>query len=151
MRTQKALSPLLFYTILIVLFIVDLAAFSIFEKPVIFSLLCFYILQLSRPMGLIRIFTACILLSLSPLIQYGRFGLELVYVIPATLLGIKMRHTLYDSRWQYYALLAACLLAQIGLVEYGILHLTVGIPYTISMVFANLILIWIMSFENRSR
>ena len=91
MKEKKPTIALLFYTLLCVFFFIDLAAFFLFEKPLIYSLLCFYILQLSRPMGIIRMVMACLLLSFPPLIQYDRFGLELLYLIPATFLGISMR------------------------------------------------------------
>lgn len=146
MKVKKQCSPFLFYAIIFALFFVDLAIFSIFEKPIIYSLLCFYLLQLAKPIPIMRIILTCALFSLNSLIHYDRFGLALIYIIPATLLGIKMRHTLYDSYIQYYFLLAGCLLAQIILIELGILHLTVSIPYTISTIFANMILIWLMSY-----
>ncbi len=145
MKIKKQCSALLFYSIIFLLFFVDLACLSLFEQPYIYSLLSFYILQLAYPISLIRIIICCLLLSMAPLINYGRFGLALIYGIPATLIGIKMRQTLYDSVWQYYALLAACLLAQIVILEYFILHLPISVPYTISTIFANLIVIWAMS------
>ncbi len=148
MRDKKPLSYLIFYGLATLLFFIDLGGFSLFEKPLIYTLLCFYILQLCRPMSWPRILYCLLLLSLNPLIHYGRFGLGLVYLIPATFIGIKMRHTLYDTVWQYYLLLAACILAQIGLIEYGILGLPISASYTISTILANLIVIWIMSLKS---
>lgn len=148
MREKQPISPFLFYGVSCLLFIIDLGAFSFFEKPLIYSLLCFLILQLSRPMPLTRIAFSCLLLSFNPLIHYGRFGISLVYLIPAILLGIKMRHTLYNSVWQYYLLLIACILAQIGLVEWWILGLPISLSYTISTVLVNLVVIWIMSLKS---
>lgn len=146
MKIKQPLSPLIFYIITIILFFVDLGSFSLFERPLMYSLLCFYLLQLARPTGWCRITVISILFSLSSLLYYDRFGLTLVYLIPATLLGIKMRKILYDSYWQYYLLLAACLLAQIIIVEHLILHLSISIPYTISTLFVNLIIIGFFSY-----
>lgn len=145
MREKKSIPFLLFYTLCSLLFLIDLGALSIVERPLLYFLLCFYILQLSRPMGIARILFACGLLSLIPLIHYGRFGVGLIYLIPATLVGVKMRHILYDSIWHYYLLLAACILAQIGLVEYWILNLPISVSYTISTIAANILVIGIMS------
>lgn len=146
MKTKQPLSQLLFYGITIILFLIDLGSISIFERPIIYSLLCFYLLQLARPISWWRITFVCLLFSLSSLLHYDRFGLALVYLIPATLLGIKMRKVLYDSYWQYYLLLAACLLAQIIVVEHLILHLSISIPYTISTLFVNLVIIGLLSY-----
>lgn len=148
MKTKRSMPAPFFFCIIGILFLLDLAAFSVFEQQWMYSLLCFYILQLSRPMSLARIIITCFLLSLTPLINYGCFGIELVYLVPATLLGIKMRHTLYDSFWQYYLLLACCLGGQIVIVEYLILHLPIGLSYTISTIIANIITIWIMSLKS---
>lgn len=145
MHRKKALSPLLFYTLCIGFFLLDLGAFTLFEKPLLFSLLCFYILQLARPISWPRIFTACGLASLEFLLFYGRFGLNLVYLVPATFLGIKMSHTLYESRWQYYLLLAASILSQKLLLEPFILGISSSITYTLSTLFANLIVLWVMN------
>ncbi len=143
MRDKKPLSPVIFYSLAFLLFLIDLGAFSIFEKPLIYSLLCFYILQLSRPMSWARIAFCCLLLSLSPLIHFGRFGICLAYLIPATLLGVKMRHIFYDAIWQYYLLLASCILAQIVGIEWGILGLSISPSYTISILLVNIMVIWI--------
>ncbi len=146
MKTKQPLSPLIFYVAVVLLFFVDLASFSVFERPIIYSLLCFYLLQLARPISFCRITVVCILFSLDSLLHYDRFGLSLIYLIPATILGIKMRKVLYDSYWQYYALMAACLLVQIIVVEHLILHLSISIPYTISTLFVNLVIIGILSY-----
>lgn len=146
MKTKQPISVLLFYAITIILFFVDLGSFSIFERPIIYSLLCFYLLQLARPISWCRITFVCLLFSLSSLLHYDRFGLSLVYLIPATLLGIKMAKVLYDSYWQYYLLLGACLLAQIIIVEHLILHLSISIPYTIFTLFVNLVIIGLLSY-----
>lgn len=146
MRIKQPLSPLIFYAIVIILFFIDLGSFSIFERPIIYSLLCFYLLQLARPIGWTRVTFVCLLFSLSSLLHYDRFGLTLIYLIPATLLGIKMRTVLYDSYWQYYLLLSACLLAQIIVVEHLILHLSISIVYTIYTLFVNLVIIGVFSY-----
>lgn len=145
MHRKKALSPLLFFPLCVGLFFLDLGAFTLFEKPLLLSLLCFYILQLSRPISWPRILFACGLASLEFLLFYGRFGLNLLYLIPATFLGIKMSHTLYESRWQYYLLLGACILSQKLLLEPFILGISSSINYTLSTLFANLVVIWVMN------
>jgi hypothetical protein len=148
MRNQRPISFLFFFGIACLLFLIDLGTFSFFEKPFIYSLLCFYILQLAKSMGISRVVFSCILLSLNPLIYYGRFGINLLYLLPATLLGIQMRHILYDSLWQYYALLIGCILAQIWLVEWWVLGLPISLSYTISTILVNLLIIWIMSLKS---
>lgn len=145
MHRKKALSPFFFYPLCIGFFFLDLGAFTFFEKPLFLSLLCFYILQLARPISWPRIIFGCTLASLEFLLFYGRFGLNLLYLIPATFLGIKMSHMLYESRWQYYLLLATCILAQKLLLEPFILGISSTITYTLTTLFANLGMIWVMN------
>lgn len=145
MHRKKALSPLFFYPLCVGFFFLDVGAFTLFEKPLLLSLLCFYTLQLARPISWPRIVFGCTLASLEFLIFYGRFGLNLLYLIPATLLGIKMSHTLYESRWQYYLLLATCILSQKLILEPFILGISSTITYTLTTLFANLMVIWVMN------
>lgn len=147
MKLEKNSSSFLFYFLVFIFFFIDLIAFSIQEKLFFYTLLCFYIMQLSRPISIFKIIFACTVLCITPLIVYGRFGLTLLYLIPATFLGIIMRHTLYKSYWQYYALLIACLLVQIYVIEYAILHLPVSGTYTISILFVNIVMIWLISLK----
>lgn len=145
MRTKNAISPLLFYPLCVGFFFLDLGAFILFEKPLFLSLLCFYILQLARPIAWLRVIFGCLLASLEFLIFYGRFGLNLAYLIPATFFGIKMSHNLYDSRWQYYLLLALCILLQKLALEPFILGIQSSIPYTLSILFVNIGIVGLMS------
>lgn len=151
MHRKKALSPLLFYPLCFLFFFLDLGAFTLFERPLLLSLLCFYILQLSRPISWPRIVVACSLSSLEFLLFYGRFGLNLLYLIPATFLGIKMSRTLYDSNWHYYLLLALCILSQKIILEPFILGISSTISYTLSTLFANLVVLWVMNLLLKSK
>lgn len=144
----KHISPIFFHLLAATFFLLDLAAFSFFERTLLYSLLCFYILSLSGIVTIPRILFVSLLLSLASLIQTGHFGICLLYVIPATALGISIKHMLYGSYWQYYLLLAACLLAQVFLIECWILGLSWSISYTISILFVNILVIWIMSLKS---
>ncbi len=143
---NRSLSPFFFYLLSALFFVVDIAAFSFFERPFLYSLLCFYIAQLAYPIGLTRIIPTCFLLSLYPLIFYDRFGLNLIYLIPASFLGTKIRHVFYDTQWHYLLLLIACLLTEIGIIEYALLGLSISLTYTFLVLFVNIIVLCCMIF-----
>lgn len=147
MKAPSSCHPFIFYSISFLLFFVDLAAFSFFERPIVLSLLCYYIFQLSRPLSLARIFVGCLLLSLMGLVIYGRFGLDLLYVIPATLMGIKMRNLLYNCLWHYDILLILALLGKIVGIEHIILGLPISASYTFSILFVNIVIIKVLSLK----
>ena len=148
MKKERSLKGINYYIIIVLLFIIDLAVFSYLEKPLIYSLLSFYIFQLAYPLGIVKIIVSCMLLSLESFIYYGRFGLDLLFILPATFIGIRLAHILYNSVWQFYLLLIVCLLAKITLIEWLILGQNVNPSYTISLVFANIGVVWIMSYSN---
>lgn len=139
---------LIFYGLAILYFIADLSFFSWFEKPCIYSLLCFFLLRIMHHAGPAQIIVMLILLSLNALIFYARFGLTLLYLIPLTFLAFHMSHTLYVRRWYPYCLLISSLLAQTILIEYFILHLPISAFYTISVIFFNLLLMFMVSLKS---
>ncbi len=145
MWTKRALSPLSFYLLLIGFFFIDLAVFSLHEKPLLFSLLCFYITQLAAPLTYPRIGATWLLASLESLIWYGRFGLMLGYLIPVTIIGAKMRHTFYESRGHYYLLLGGCIVMQKLVIEPLILPVSSPFSYTIVVLFVNIMVIGAMN------
>src|ERR1700733_142552 len=146
-EVRKTIAPLFFYGIITLLFFVDITTYMILERPLFYTLLCFYIMHCAFPFSWSRIVSANFLLSLLSLIQYGRFGLCLIYLIPATLLRIKMHQTMHEGPLLNYLILVGCLAAQIGLIEHLILGLPISALYTASTIIANIIVMTIFSLK----
>lgn len=144
----KQSSFIFYYAIVLLLLVTNLCLLALLEKPIIYSLLCFYTLQLSKPLSWPRIIFGCFFISVYSFILYGRFGLDLIYLIPATLIGLQMQHTFYNSLRQYYVLLAGMLIIKLALIEPLILHMPFIIPYTILTICVNIFLMWILSLKS---
>jgi hypothetical protein len=152
MKREKITSPIYFYSLLALLFLLDVGSFLFFERPLIYSVLCLYIITCIHNGGPIRVALGMAALLLQSFIYFGRFGAPLATLIPITLAGLQARHVFYHSRWIYYLLLLLALLLQIVVVEHLILHLAISIPCTISQIFANMIMmIFIRSLLARLR
>lgn len=147
MKYKKQLSPFIYYTSGLLLFFIDTAIFSLSEKALVYSMLCFYVLQLKKQISWWRILFLLFLLCLNSLLHYGRFSLELLYLLPITAMGLKIKHIFYNRYWHYYALLMAALLAKILLIEYLLIGLPISLSYTFSILFANMIIVWCMSLK----
>lgn len=138
-RKEKKIHQIfVFYSIVFLLFFLDLFLFFLFETQSVYSLLCFYIGALSKSPSITQVIIVNLILCLNSLIYHGRLGLESLYLIPITIIGLKISHSCYDSPWPYFILLIMSLLLQIGLIEHTILHLPVSLSYTISTVCVNI-------------
>ena len=146
---MKLYSPFVYYVSFFFLFLTDLCCFAWWEKPLLYSLLCFYIVQLlNKSIPLIHFIVPAFLVSLSSFIYYGRFDLCLLYIIPLLGAIFLVRHSLYPAPWYPYLLIAGSLMLQSVIIEYGILHLKFNILYTIMRVFVNMIMIFVFSLKN---
>jgi hypothetical protein len=150
MREVKKLvtSPLFFYGMIVLLFCIDIAAYIILEKPLLYSLLSFYIMYCAFPFSWPRVVSTSFLLSLLSLLQYGRFGLCLLYLVPATFFRIKMHQTMHEGPLLNYLILLGCLTTQIGLIEHLILGLPMNISYTVTTIIANIVVMTILSLKS---
>jgi hypothetical protein len=142
---KKQKSSLFFYSFIIFLFLLDISFFLFFEKPIFSALLCFYIINTINHANFLRLTTCILLLILEFFIYYGNVvGINLIALIPATLAGFQAGKMFYESRLIYYALLIMTLLIQIGVIEHMILKLPISIPYTISQIIANMIIMMLL-------
>ena len=137
------------YVLLFLLFFIDVLAASFFEQPVIFGLLSFYIFSLflqikngQRALGLFLICCEHFLFG-SP------FGLPLLYLIPVTLLTLKIRPILNPNLLLPFFVLLGCLGLQF-LVEPSIMPLFSAKIYTIGNVFATIIVMILLSLKYKS-
>lgn len=145
MKEKKPYSFLSFSFFTLLFFCLDASLFYILERPFFYSLLAWYTLLLSKETSHIRLAFALIALTFQSCLFTGRLGLGLLTVIPLTLIGLKAKTALYDVLWPYYILFISCLLAQLWIIEYLILGLTVSFSCTYSIIIANIIMILLLS------
>jgi hypothetical protein len=147
MKHPKSYPIPFFYAAAIACFFIDLCFFSCYEKPLIHSSLCLFIVALIRHSNALQIASALLTLSLLSFIYYGHFGLILLALIPLTFIGLWIRKELYPSWWYPYLLLVLTLLIQHLILERVILSLTISLFYTILTIFANMIVMFIVSLK----
>src|SRR5207253_1895867 len=100
---------------------------------------CFYIINLFHEKRIGNLSIIALLLSLESCLHYGLFGIPLLYLIPATFIGMLAQKLLYTTRLQPYILLTACLLTQGWLIEPVFLHIPAINSYTNLKIIANII------------
>ena len=140
-----------FYFTFCILFILDIVCFSLFEQQVILFLFCFYITTLYGRKNFLRLLVIGIGMGLESSLYFGSFGLQLVYLIPATIIGIHSQRYFYNSRLQPYLFLLGCLLIQYLLLEPMHWPSQAVSRYTPIKIIANIIVLWCMSLINNSQ
>lgn len=147
----KKLKNTYFYPTVFILFLFDIFSFSLCEKQIISLLLCAYIMNLYKESNLLRLCTIASLLCLESSLYFGHFGLQLLYLIPATFIGIQSQKFFYVSRIQPYLLLISCLLVQYFIIEPMQMDNHIISTYTPVKIIANIIILWCGSLIDNSQ
>lgn len=126
-------------------FIVDVISFAFFEKPLLYSLLCFYCIEISERFVTSTLLLSLLGLSLESFLFYGRFGIQLLYLLPLWFLGSFLHGILYKNRSLKFGILILALLVQSVGIEWYLLGLNQSFNYTISKIFVNLAMLYTIS------
>ena len=135
-----------FLPILITLFFLDICSFAAFNYTLFHFVLCAYILIVFQTRSIFVLGSAWLLLGLESTLYFGIFGLDLIYAIPAYYAGILMQEVLYRKTLQPYILLIICLVIRHLIVSLVGTTLCNPLIYTLWAIFANIIVIWLMTF-----
>jgi hypothetical protein len=129
-----------FFTTLIILFLIDVLCFSFFEQRIFYLLLCLYCIELMRPhISAVRIASALLLIAFDSFVQFGRFGITLLYLMPLSYSVRKARTTLQATNALVYFFVALCLCAQFALLEPYVLGLKSTGSYMCAKIIINLL------------
>jgi len=134
----------------IILTLVDILLFSLLEQQLFATLLCFYImyifsdptLKLHRApkiLNWLMIGFFLLLLSLESFYFNGSCIATLLYLVPATLIGMVLRQILYKSELQGHILLIFCLLAHSLIIDYLSLPEGTWAAYTATKILVNML------------
>ena len=130
-----------FFIFIPLLFFLDIFCCAFFEQWLVYALLCFYVFLLSQSNKSIAAHLATIVvLSLEAFVHYGHVGIQLLYLIPLTFLGILIQRSFYVAWLHPYLLLVIGLLAQALVVEAYLLRLETPIFYTMKIISVNIVL-----------
>lgn len=134
---------------------------SFFEQQIFYLVLCWYILTLYKPNTpttatpkinsmvnkLYRLIPVGLFICLESLVQYDNFGIQLIYLLPATIIGLKAQKSLHAIWAQPYLLLIICLFAQALLIDQSPPQIGTFFSYssyTSLKIIANIIVLWFM-------
>jgi hypothetical protein len=126
------------YFFLLVSPIVDLVINSIFVEPILSLPLILYIVGWFKKYPWHYLATAALLIICEYFIEYDRFGLPLLYLIPITLIIIYLKKTIHITAVMPPALLTLCLMVHYWVIPWLI---GAGIPgggYTICKILVNI-------------
>lgn len=135
------------YCIPIILLCVDINLFGFLHQHVIFTLLCWYILQLTNNSSFAQLTWILVLLATQSTLLYGRFGLELLYLIPLSLIVLKIQPYI---GWKFVLIsttLIASLLLQTYILQSYLLELPVTSTYTAIKIIGNLVVMGLVSLK----
>lgn len=140
-----------FYPIAALLFFVDIFFFSFIEKQLLYTVLCFFCVQLYKESSTNRLSFLALLISLESLLYFGKFGVQLLYLMPIILISFQAQKMLYVRSIQPYFILIGCITLQCLFLEPFMLQTGSSPLYTFSKIFANIIVLWFISLIDTSQ
>jgi hypothetical protein len=143
----KTNNIILFYVFVLLLFFVDVSIFFSTAHIWSYTLLGLYSLSLFNKINVTRLSIIALLLSLESFLFFGKFGLELIYLIPISIVVIQLRRFVYGNCIYPYLILALFILLQTFAIEYFLLGIKPAIGYTNMKIIANIIVTWLISLK----
>ena len=140
-----------FYPAAVLLFFIDIFCFSFIEKQLLYTVLCFFCIQLYKDSSTTRLSFLALLISLESLLYFGKFGVQLFYLIPIMVISFQAQKMLYARSAQPYFILVGCITLQCVFLEPFMLQTGSSILYTFSKIIANIIVLWFISLIDTSQ
>lgn len=140
-----------FYPLAILLFLLDVCCFSFMEKQLIYMLLCLFCVQLYSEKSVSRLSFLAVLISLESLLYFGKFGVQLLYLIPIFFISHEAKKNLHAVALQSYIILISCIALQSFILEPYMLQIGPSALYTFSKIIANIIVLWLISLIDSSQ
>jgi hypothetical protein len=121
----------------------DLFLLSFFKKQIFFLLLSMYIFQLySHTPSLTALTITALLIGLESFVVHGHFGIQFIYLLPATLIALYAQQSFYAPRVHPYLLLLLCMGAHALLLDRVTPLTAPAFLYTKSQIVVNLVVLW---------
>lgn len=134
-----------FYPCALFLYCIDIFCFSFFEQQLFCVLLCFFCIHLYKEHSIYQLGFLAILFSLESLLYCGKFGVQLLAIIPFTFLGLHSKRIFHESPLQPYILLLSLMLIQSMILDPFVLKIGPSSSYTTYKIIANIIVLWFIS------
>ena len=147
MNKNKTFLTNYFFSNLFILFILDIFFFMLLEKNFFHLLLCFYVLHISTSSSIRRLSVIAFFIYFESFLHYGQFGIQLMYIIPLTILGKKAKKNFYWTSLHPYILLTLALVTQSLFIDGYSLHSVASNTYTITKIIANIIVLLLFSLK----
>jgi hypothetical protein len=139
--------PYQWFVAIIGLFLFDLCSVSLWEKQICCALLCAYIFYLFRADSLLHLVFITTLLCCESLLWYGNFWIQLPLLMAIAIIAYYSQVVLYNITLQRFICIILFTIGKVLLVEYTLLGLPIHIPYTMTQITGNIILLWLFLFE----
>lgn len=136
---ERKRSYILLYAAMLTFFFLDLVSFSLYEKPIVYSLLGFYILYTIPRMQYSGLICNTLLLLLLNFFYQGRLLSALAYIIPTLFLSLQAQNYLDDHPAVRYALLVMIMIFNAVLINGYLYDTPIDPLYTFIQITATLV------------
>ncbi len=133
------------YSVIIILFFIDICCNALYAQPYLFLLLTAYIIIAYYTRKQAPLIVAGILLLIQSSLYYDIWYLPCLYLIPINLISAQLRGLVYRVSWHTPLIIFICLSIHLHVIEWAVSGIAPSIAYTSSKIAANMVLSWFFS------
>lgn len=135
-------------TLTTLLLFIDVCFYTVLQQSTVHTLLACYILYIPRPNTTPILSILAIALSIESVLTQGIFGLNLLYLIPITIIGKTIARATNAQTALYCLLVTACITAQLHLIDPFLLHKSSpSLLYTSKSIAVTLLVVLLLSLK----
>jgi hypothetical protein len=139
------LHTIVLYSVLIILFFIDICCNALYAQPYLFLLLAAYLVIVCYARTQTPLLAAGFLLMIQSAIYYDIWYLPCIYIIPTWLISSQLHGLLYRVSWYAPLLIFICLGIHLHIIEWAVSGVAPDIAYTSSTIAANMAMSWFLS------
>ena len=140
-HTKKLFNNINILLLAILFLLLDISLFSILQKKVVFSLLCFYTILLFNQSKTTYLACGALFLSIETFLLYGQSLYFLAFIIPLSFISLKLSTFLHRGYILPYIFTLAIITLEQYVLEPRIFSLTTISPYTIEKICVNILIV----------
>lgn len=115
-------------------FFVDVATLYLYEHTATMLLIATYLYTITYIQSLPLFAFGCFLIYMHNIVAFGIAGIQLLYIIPLTIISMILSSIMYPNRIQLLGYVLIASIANSLLIESCIMHYTLPIGYTVQTI-----------------
>lgn len=139
--TKNFFNFIIFFLLAILFLLLDISAFTILQKKIVFSLLCLYVVLLFKKSKMSYLAILSLFMSLETFLLYGQTIYFLFFLILLSIITVKLYTLLHKNYFFPHLFIVSIVAIEQIILEPRLFNISTISPYTIEKICVNLLIV----------